>query len=303
MSMDAAAQFSTRDAARILQTTEARVRAWARAGGIIPQPGPSGCPEFTFQQLILLRTTRGLYDAGIPPGQVRRVWASLRRQLTDDLPLTSIRILADGRRAVAWDGQAPWQPDSGQFVLDFNAGEIAELAGMNEEAKVATLTVVGAEASSAAALAADPEPEPAALTAEQWFHIACELDSVSPLEAQHAYLQALRANPEYADAHVNLGRLLHEAGELGRAEAYYRKAAEHAPDDPTVYYNLAVLLEDRARPEEAILAYGKAIALDPEAADAHYNLGLLLDSLGRRSEAMRHLMTARQLYARSGGGR
>jgi tetratricopeptide (TPR) repeat protein len=303
MSMDAAAQqFSTRDAARILQTTEARVRAWARAGGIVPEPGPSGFPEFTFQQLILLRTTRGLYEAGIPPGQVRRVWASLRRQLTDDLPLTSIRILADGRRAVAWDGHAPWQPDSGQFVLDFNADEIAELAGMKEEAKVATLSVVGAEAASVGALAADPEPEPAALTAEQWFHIACELDSVSPLEAQHAYLQALRANPEYADAHVNLGRLLHETGELGRAEAYYRKAAEHAPDDPTVYYNLAVLLEDRGRPDEAILAYRRAIDLDAEAADAHYNLGLLLDSLGRRSEAMRHLMTARRLYARTGGG-
>jgi hypothetical protein len=35
-------------------------------------------------------------------------------------------------------------------------------------------------------------------------------------------------------------------------------------------------------------------------ADAHYNLGLLLETLGRRSEAMRHLMTARRLYASSG---
>jgi Flp pilus assembly protein TadD len=64
-----------------------------------------------------------------------------------------------------------------------------------------------------------------------------------------------------------------------------------------------VLLEDRTRPEEAILAYRRAIDLDPEGADAHYNLGLLLDSLGRRSDAMRHLMTARRLYTRSGGGR
>jgi len=305
MSMDAAAQhFSARDAARILQTTESRVRAWARAGGIVPEPGPSGSPEFTFQQLILLRTTRGLYEAGIPPGQVRRVWASLRRQLTDDLPLTSIRILADGRRAVAWDGHAPWQPDSGQFVLDFDAGEIAERAGVKEEAKVAMLSVVApsTQEKTGGTAVPDPEPEPASLTAEQWFHIACELDAVSPLEAQHAYLQALRMDPEYADAHVNLGRLLHETGELGRAEAYYRKGAEYAPDDATIYYNLAVLLEDRGRPEEAILAYRRAIDLDAEAADAHYNLGLLLDSLGRRSEAMRHLMTARQLYARSGGG-
>lgn len=306
MSMDAAQHFSARDAARILQTTEAQVRAWARAGGIVPEPGPSGSPEFTFQHLILLRTTRGLYEAGVPPGQVRRVWASLRRQLTDDLPLTSIRILADGRRAVAWDGHAPWQPDSGQFVLDFSAGEIAEDAGMKEESKVATLAAVvplAEEKTVSGSPLADPEPEPASLTAEQWFHIACELDGISPLEAQHAYLQALRMDPEYADAHVNLGRLLHEAGELGRAEAYYRKAAEHAPEDSTIPYNLAVLLEDRGRPEEAILAYRRAIEIDAEAADAHYNLGLLLDSLGRRSEAMRHLMTARQLYARSGGGR
>ena len=300
--MDAAAQFSTRDAARILQTTEARVRAWARAGGVVPTPGPSGTPEFSFQQLLLLRTTRGLYEAGIPPRRVRRVWASLRRQLTDDLPLTSIRILADGRRAVAWDGSAPWQPDSGQFVLDFNAGEVAELAGVKEEAKVTTLAMVAVAEGETGGAAVEAGPEPATLTAEQWFHIACELDSVSPLEAQHAYLQALRADPEYADAHVNLGRLLHETGELGRAEAYYRKAAEHAPDDPTIYYNLAVLLEDRTRPEEAILAYRRAIDLDPEGADAHYNLGLLLDSLGRRSDAMRHLMTARRLYSRSGGG-
>ncbi|HKO22440.1 MAG TPA: tetratricopeptide repeat protein, partial [Candidatus Eisenbacteria bacterium] len=71
----------------------------------------------------------------------------------------------------------------------------------------------------------------------------------------------------------------------------------------TIPYNLAVLLEDRGRPEEAILAYRRAIEIDAEAADAHYNLGLLLDSLGRRSEAMRHLMTARQLYAGSHGGR
>jgi DNA-binding transcriptional MerR regulator len=305
MSMEAAQHYSAREAARILQTTEAQVRAWARAGGIVPEPGASGSPEFTFQQLLLLRTTRGLYEAGVPPGQVRRVWASLRRQLTDDLPLTSIRILADGRRAVAWDGHAPWQPDSGQFVLDFDAGEIAERAGVTEESKVATLSMVVPLATEEKPVvsAAGPEPEPASLTAEQWFHIACELDGISPLEAQHAYLQALRMDPEYADAHVNLGRLLHEAGELGRAEAYYRKAAEHAPDDSTIPYNLAVLLEDRGRPEEAILAYRRAIEVDAEAADAHYNLGLLLDSLGRRSEAMRHLMTARQLYAGSHGGR
>ncbi|TMQ58746.1 MAG: tetratricopeptide repeat protein [Candidatus Eisenbacteria bacterium] len=277
--MDATKHFSTRDTARILQSSEARLRTLARLGGVIPEPGPGGRPEFTFQQLLLLRTTKGLLEAGIPARRVRRIWSSLRRQLAEDLPLTSIRILADGDRAVAWDGNAPWQPDSGQFLLDLDAGEIA--------AEDPTLPDVA---------------EAPRLTADQWFHLGSELEGTSPVEARQAYMQALEADPDFADAHLNLGRLDHEAGELGKAEAHYRDAVRCAPEDAICRFNLAVLLDDRGRPDEAILAYEQAIARDPDAADAHYNLGLLLESRGRRSDAMRHLMTARRLYALAGRG-
>lgn len=283
--MDATKHFSTRDTARILQSTEARVLTLARLGGVTPEPGPGGRPEFTFQQLVLLRTTRGLLEAGIPARRVRRIWSSLRRQLAGDLPLTSIRILADGDRAVAWDGNAPWQPDSGQFLLDFDAGEIP---GAGEDAGEGPIHTDAAQAPR--------------LSAEQWFHLGSELESTSPVEARQAYMQALEADPDFADAHLNLGRLDHEAGELGRAEARYRDAVRCAPEDATCHFNLAVLLDDRGRPEDAILAYEQAITRDPDAADAHYNLGLLLESRGRRSDAMRHLMIARRLYASAGRG-
>jgi tetratricopeptide (TPR) repeat protein len=285
--------YSTRDAARILQVSEARVRSWARMGGLVPEPGPGGTPEFTFQQLLLLRTTRGLIEAGIPARRVRRVWSSLRRQLADDLPLTSVRILADGERAVAWDESASWQPDSGQFLLDFDAGEIAE------RADVPCLTVVG----STRKRTAESSAVASTLSAEQWFELACELEDTSPLEARQAYLQAIAAAPDLADAHLNLGRLDHEEGELGKAEAHYRRAVQCDPADPTAHFNLAVLLEDRGRADEAILAYMQAIARDPAFADAHYNLGLLLESRGSRPEAMRHLMAARRLYAPGTPGR
>ena len=284
--MDAMKHFSARDAARILQATEAQVRTWSRMGAIGSSPAGETCHELTFQELVLLRTTKGLLESGVSPRRVRRIWSSLRRQLTDDLPLSSIRILADGDRAVAWDGKAAWQPDSGQFLLDFKSEEMADL----ESPTVAT------------GLVSEPpsvEPEPG-LTAEQWFHIGCELESASPLEARQAYRQALEADPAFTGAHLNLGRLEHEAGELGKAEAHYRAAAQSAPEDSICHFNLAVLLEDRGRPDEAIQAYEQAVARDPEAADAHHNLGLLLDSRGRRTEAMRHLMIARRLYARAG---
>lgn len=278
--MDAAKHFSTSEAARILQTTEATVRSWARLGGLLAEAGKDGGSEFTFQQLLLLRTTRGLLEAGIPARRVKRVWSSLRRQLAADLPLTSVRILADGARAIAWDENASWQPDSGQFLLDFNAEEISDRA----EAPAA-LTVVSSAAET-------PTP-----SAEQWFELASELEETSPLEARQAYMQAIAADPGLADAHLNLGRLYHEAGELGKAEASYQRAAQCDPEDATAHFNLAVLLEDRGRPDEAIQAYTQAIARDPDGgADAHYNLGLLLEARGRRDDAMRHLMAARRLY-------
>jgi tetratricopeptide (TPR) repeat protein len=256
-------------------------------GGLALPPGADDRSEFTFQELLLLRTTRGLLDAGIPARRVRRVWSSLRRQLAADLPLTSVRILADGVRAVAWDENASWQPDSGQFLLDFDAEELVGRA----EAEPALSIVCSPDA-----LAVETA-QTSALTAEQWFHLACELEETSPLEARQAYMQSIILDPTLADAHLNLGRLEHEAGELGKAEMHYRRAVQCDPADAIAHFNLAVLLEDRGHEDEAVQAYAQAIARDPDgAADAHYNLGLILESRGRRDEAMRHLMAARRLY-------
>lgn len=288
--MDAMTHFSAEDVARILHATEPSVRTWARMGGVIPKRGPDGGLRFTFQQLLLLRTTRGLLEAGVSPRRVRRVWSSLRRQLSDDRPLTSIRILADGNRAVAWDGNAPWQPDSGQFLLDFDAREIA---GAPEIGGPVLGVIHGGEREDPeeGGLAAD-----ASLTAEQWFRLGCELEIRSPIEAREAYLRAIAVDPKYADAHLNLGRLDHGGDALGSAEARYRRAIECAPDDATAHFNLGVLLEDRNCPHAAAESYERAIACDPDFADAHYNLGLVLEELGRRADAMRHLMAAHRLY-------
>jgi tetratricopeptide (TPR) repeat protein len=136
-------------------------------------------------------------------------------------------------------------------------------------------------------------------TAEHWYDLAVELEATSPLEAIAAYQHTLDRDPSIADAHVNLGRLYQLTGERGRAEAHYRDAVRLAPDDPVPHFNLGVLLEELGRRDEAAHAYGQAVNRDPEFADAHCNLGLLLESLGRAQEAMKHLMTARELYRTS----
>ena len=284
---NAAQRFSLREAARILEVPEARLRALARAGLLTPQRGPIGPLSFAFQDLLLLRTTKGLLESGVPMRQIRRIWASLRTQLSDELPLTSISIHTDGEEVVASDGETQWRPVSGQVVLDFEAREIVERAEERDDRPALGL------------VAEDPAPRNAAEhhlpTAEDWYETGCELESSSSEQAREAYEHALELDPEMSEAHVNLGRQLHLLGERGRAEPHYREAVKLDPDDPTPHFNLGVLLEELGRRDEAVHAYRQAVLRDPDFADAHCNLGLLLESLGRRQEAVRHLMAARGL--------
>jgi len=296
---EAGRRFSLSETARILELPAARLRALARAGFLAPQRGPIGPLSFGFQDLLLLRTTRGLVEAGVPMRRIRRMWASLRQQLAA-VPLTSITVHADGEEIVATDGRGSWRPDSGQVLLNFETSEIAERAadlpgpGRRRIATGADLAPVGA----ANPAAGDAPPAASAerrLSAEEWYEIGCELEPTSPERACEAYERALALDPLMAEAHVNLGRQLHVAGERGRAEPHYREAVKLDPDDPTPHFNLGVLLEELGRRDEAVLAYRQAIVRDPDFADAHCNLGLLLESIGSRQEAIRHLMAARQL--------
>ena len=297
---EASRRFSLSETARILEVPAARLRALARAGFLAPQRGPIGPLSFGFQDLLLLRTTRGLVEAGVPMRRIRRMWTSLRQQLAA-VPLTSITVHADGDEIVATDGASSWRPDSGQVLLNFETSELVERAAdvpasgrrrnatRADLAPVSTMVAEGAPAGEAVAAAERR------LSAEEWYEIGCELELSEPARALEAYEHALALDPLMAEAHVNLGRVLHVAGERGRAEPHYREAVKLDPDDPTPHFNLGVLLEESGRKDEAVLAYRQAIVRDPDFADAHCNLGLLLDALGRRQEALRHLMTARQL--------
>ena len=100
------------------------------------------------------------------------------------------------------------------------------------------------------------------------------------------------------EACINLGRLLHELGRLGDAEAVYRQPKT---PDPLLSFNLAVLLEDLEREAEAIHLYRAALALDPSFADAHFNLARLHERAGRSRDSFRHLLAHRRLLDREGG--
>ena len=277
--------YTTGDVAKLLGLTPDQIRVYARSGILTPERGPRGEYRFGFQDLVLLRTAAALTAARVPARRIAHALQRLRAQLPRGRSLTELRISAHGDEIVVQDGGESWNPESGQLVLDFSVAELA--------AQVAPL---------ARQVAATAHAE-AEYGADEWYELGVELEAVTPEEARAAYQRALELEPAHADAHVNLGRLLHEAGRAAEAAAHYREA-EAAGPHAVGSFNLGVALEDLRRPVDAIGAYRRALAADDSLAEAHYNLARLYERRGDAQAALRHYHAYRTLTGgpdRAGG--
>src|SRR5712691_5786332 len=102
--------YGSRDVAKLLGLTVAQVRAFARDGFLTPGREPRGDYQFSFQDLVILRTAKALVAARIPTRRIRRALRKLKRQLPRGRSLTELRITAEGDRIVVSDGELAWNP-------------------------------------------------------------------------------------------------------------------------------------------------------------------------------------------------
>jgi tetratricopeptide (TPR) repeat protein len=269
--------YSAAQAAKLLSLPVSRIREFVRAEFLHPRRGPRGEYRFSFQDLVILRTAKEL-DRELSPRKVKRALTKLKDQLPHGRDLSALRITAEQDSVVVRDGRSAWNPESGQTLIDF---EVAQLA-----AEVAPLAREAAEA----ARESEEELEP-----DEWYELGCDLETHEREEARDAYRRALELDPRHPDAHLNLGRLLHEMGEVKSANAHYRLAMSARPRDVIAAFNLGVSLQDLGRPLDAIRAYNQAITWDPQCADAHFNLSQLYETTGKSHLAIRHLHRYRQI--------
>lgn len=266
-------EYSAKELESLFHLSAAFIKSLIRAGYVRPVAS-GGRARYSFHDLLVLRTAGALRQARIP---TRKIKAALQH-LTETMPGSSASALSvspAGEDIAIREGKSLFAYESGQYVLPLAA----------------------APAAPSRLRARNAEPEHVdELAAAGHFDAAYLLEEEDGPAARCAYQACLRADAEHLDARINLGRLLHLAGELEEAERVYRAAKYPSA---TLLFNFAVLLEDMHRAGESVEHYRHALAMDPRFADAHFNLARLHELQSRPKEALRHLLAYKRLTAGS----
>ncbi|RKY34305.1 hypothetical protein DRO38_02490 [Candidatus Bathyarchaeota archaeon] len=114
-------------------------------------------------------------------------------------------------------------------------------------------------------------------------------------EAIKHYKRVLEINPEYAEVHINLGNVLTRQGRTNEAIEHYQKALEIDPDLEPAYVSLGNVFVRQGRFNQAIKYYRRVLEINPDNFEVHNNLGTILARQGKFDEAIRHYRKALEI--------
>ncbi len=265
--------YSTKQVSDLIGMKPTRVRHYVRRRLLQPARSPRGHYRFSFQDVVLLRTAKGMTDASISVRQANRALQKLQDELKSLSSLSAVRICAYGNAVVVREENNVWEVESRQMTMDFDIQNLAA-----DVAQIANDGVGGGK-------------PPEELNSDEWYNLGLDLEEVDPGRAPEAYRRAVRLDPENADAHVNLGRLYQLDGDLRLARHHYQRALSVRGDHELANYNLGTIFDELDERQSAADFY----QLAPSVPDAHYNLARIRELEGDELNAKRHLLMYRRL--------
>jgi Flp pilus assembly protein TadD/nitrate/TMAO reductase-like tetraheme cytochrome c subunit len=105
-------------------------------------------------------------------------------------------------------------------------------------------------------------------------------------EAERSYLTAVKVDPGFSRAYVNLTDLYRQKGEDAKGEAVLREAIENVPEDPELHHALGLVLVRLNRNREAVTELSRAFELRPSEPRYGYVYGVALDGTGEKARAI-----------------
>ncbi len=226
--------------------------------------------QYTFSDLIALRVVAGLLAGNIRQARIKSAVRALAERLPDvQFPLQELHVSSDGRQIIVRSDKLPFEPITGQLLLDFSVDEL--------QADIARLC-------------RPTTPRDRQRLAQERYMEATKLDEdpTTWARAEALYDEALTLWPGFAIALTNMGNLYARQDRTNDAEALYLRALDVEPRQPEAHYNLGFLAMDRCAWLVSINYFEAALQADNRFADAHFNLGLAYEALGNLGAACTH---------------
>ena len=258
--------YSTRNVADIVGMTPDQVRHFVRRKLLSPVKGANGKHRFDFKDLVLLRTAKSMIDADVSPRSLFRAMTRLKASFASPDALSAVRLLAQGDGVVVRAKDRLWNAETGQGCLDFAQRVSGDSVTVLWEGR----DIAPGEADE--------------LSASEWCQLGVDLEEWNVGKAMEAYQKAVLADPNCADAWVNLGRLHQLRGNLKEAKRHYELAVEAMPGHQLANYNLGTVFDELNEGELAARFYAKA----PDVPDAHFNLARISRRKGDELAYRRH---------------
>jgi superkiller protein 3 len=119
-----------------------------------------------------------------------------------------------------------------------------------------------------------------------------ELGNIAMQDNRHdaaiaEFKEAVKINPEFAEAYNNMGLALFNQSKFDEAIEGFRNALRIDPDFPLAHANLGLVLLNKELVDEAIEELARAVSLNPEIAEAYYNLGIAYNKKGLVDETIK----------------
>jgi Flp pilus assembly protein TadD len=170
----------------------------------------------------------------------------------------------------------PWQIDA-QHSRDPLDPDVTACAGSKDPACGSNVVSVPRGGVSARTLAHKPSK-----AAVQAFNRGVRaLDKGQYDQALRYLTEAVRLDPDYVEARVDLGAAYAKTGLPEQALGQYEQAFKLEPNVPVLHSNKAAALVMLGRGEEAEQAARRAVQLDPKSIDANYMLGIAMMMQGK----------------------
>ena len=118
------------------------------------------------------------------------------------------------------------------------------------------------------------------LTTEETFSLAIKNHKKKNFKiAENLYIKTLKFDPNFVNAHYNLGIVLQELGEYKRAIKSYEKTIQIDPKFTDAHNNLGIVFDLLGKTTKAKNFYKKAIEIQPNYMNAYWNLHSLSSNI------------------------